>query len=195
MKTNLEKFNYWKEVYNDRLKEFIQSEKISKPEYFYRLYPSGKIETLRVLSVGYSQRATYFCGKIPSRKEIEELKDFCQHTPLARDMIMFRYESVGGKYHVSGALKSLDLDKYKETYFTDKPTAESKAKELVGIRKHEEELLKNGHVRCAYCRKIVPEAEVVVKEIINFKMYGSSGKKNKYCSSQCGHHDQCAHEG
>ena len=57
------------------------------------------------------------------------------------------------------------------------------------------EELEAGEIRCKYCRKPVLEKEAVERNIINFRMYGRGGRTFKYCSDQCGLHDQFAHEG
>ena len=61
-------------------------------------------------------------------------------------------------------------------------------------------------VRCAYCSKIIPEKEAVNYKIIfqnsrqdPFSITGwkkfVDRKTNKYCSTECGIHDQMAHDG
>ena len=107
---------------------------------------------------------------------------------------MFYWSRKGSDYATSGATSWKELNE-NPWLFLSEALAVSFAKERIDTIKREEELLSQGHIRCAYCSKVIPPETAVQATIINFKMYGPQGKRNSYCSGECAHHDQCAHEG
>lgn len=54
---------------------------------------------------------------------------------------------------------------------------------------------RDGHKPCTYCRKQVPEQNMVSRTIFYRDHGGSARKTCMYCSEQCGYYDQCGHEG
>lgn len=54
---------------------------------------------------------------------------------------------------------------------------------------------RDGHTACGYCQKQTPTENLVDRMIYYRDQGGSKSKIGKYCSAQCGSHDQCGHEG
>jgi hypothetical protein len=122
---------------------------------------------------------------------------------LTIENVLIGWECTGDGYKSSSAVGYLEM---KRKYFISKEDAAKKSLELTEIKRKEEELLNNGHIRCAYCGKVVP-----AKESVNYVLifqnsrpdpFSRTGwkkfvdrKTNKYCSEECGVHDQMAHEG
>ena len=202
MRTNLEKWNYYMSLINNKEQEFINSNIKDIPTCIYEVYPSGKLRTLNVTGVRY--RNELYGGAKPSREDVAKIKAYYENMPeLIIEKVSVNWECIDQRYKSSSAVRYLEM---KEKYFTSKEDADKKAFELTEIKRKEEELLNNGHIRCAYCGKVVPEKEAVNYEIIfqnsrpdPFSRTGwkkfVDRKTNKYCSKQCGGHDQMAHEG
>jgi hypothetical protein len=199
MKTNLEKWNHYKEIINKRIEDFVNSVfGDEKPKEYYRV--STAVETRTVTSFGYDfekeRNALYFSGKRPSNEKINAIKDLAERDiNFEKDKIFLHWESFDGKW------KSSSADLYSKILpesglFFDRVEAERVALERKVKRDRDNSLLDAGtHFRCGYCGKVTPKNEEVLRTIINFKMYGYAGKQKRYCSGQCGFHDQCAHEG
>lgn len=202
MRTNLEKWNHYMGLINAKEQEFINSNIKDVPTCIYEVYASGKLRTLNVTGIRY--RNELYGGTNPSREDVAKIKGYFENMPdMTIDKVSVNWECTDQGYKSSSAVIFLDM---KEKYFVSKDDANKKASELIEIKRKEEELLNNGHIRCAYCSKVVPEKEAVNYEIIfqnsrpdPFSRTGwkkfVDRKTNKYCSKQCGVHDQMAHEG
>lgn len=202
MRTNLEKWNYYMGLINAKEQEFINSNIKDIPTCIYEVYQSGKLRTLNVTGVHY--RNELYGGNKPSREDVAKIKSYFENMPdMTIEKVSINWECTDQGYKSSGAVRYLEM---KEKYFTSKDDADKKASELTEIKRKEEELLNNGHIRCTYCGKVVPEKESVNYEIIfqnsrpdPFSRTGwkkfVDRKTYKYCSKQCGAHDQMAHEG
>lgn len=202
MRTNLEKWNYYMGLINAKEQEFINSNIKDIPTCIYEVYQSGKLRTLNVTGVRY--RNELYGGNKPSREDVAKIKSYFENMPdMTIEKVSINWECTDQGYKSSGAVRYLEM---KEKYFTSKDDADKKASELTEIKRKEEELLNNGHIRCTYCGKVVPEKESVNYEIIfqnsrpdPFSRTGwkkfVDRKTYKYCSKQCGAHDQMAHEG
>lgn len=202
MRTNLEKWNYYMGLINAKEQEFINSNIKDIPTCIYEVYQSGKLRTLNVTGVHY--RNELYGGNKPSREDVAKIKSYFENMPdMTIEKVSINWECTDQGYKSSSAVRYLEM---KEKYFTSKDDADKKASELTEIKRKEEELLNNGHIRCTYCGKVVPEKESVNYEIIfqnsrpdPFSRTGwkkfVDRKTYKYCSKQCGAHDQMAHEG
>ena len=202
MRTNLEKWNYYMGLINAKEQEFINSNIKDIPTCIYEVYQSGKLRTLNVTNVRY--RNELYGVNNPSREDVAKIKSYFENMPdMTIEKVSIDLECTDQGYKSSSAVRYLEM---KEKYFTSKDDADKKASELTEIKRKEEELLNNGHIRCTYCGKVVPEKESVNYEIIfqnsrpdPFSRTGwkkfVDRKTNKYCSKQCGVHDQMAHEG
>jgi hypothetical protein len=119
-------------------------------------------------------------------KEFSETNDV-----LIKGNIRFNYEEI----HSSGGKSSGSVSIKDSESLLSKEEAEKKSIEVKDKNAHEKMLLNNGHIRCAYCKKVVPKSESISYKIISYANYGSAGKTNTYCSGACGSYDQMAHEG
>ena len=201
MRTNLEKWNYYLSIIEKREEEYIKNNVDKMPEYIYSIYPTGKIRKLQITYISYSNRL-YFSGKKPTRDDIKKINDYViNNSPMTLDKVHVGWKSIGEKYNSSSAFKYTERDQY-----LSKQEVEIKSKEAIKKKEDEEILLNNGHIRCAYCNKVVPENDSISHTIIfqNSRQdpYSRTGwkkfvdkKTNKYCSGKCGGNDQMAHEG
>ena len=200
MKTNLEKWNYYKKIIESKTKEFINNQIGSDiPEMIYHIYPSGKIIKCVVEKVDYvyQHNKIYFpfWNKRPSKKDIDKIKEYSEmNIDYDKDFICFSYkEEPHDGYYLSGEYKIKDLRENKYLTTSEQRSKEI-SKELIEKKQKEEELLNNGHIKCTYCGKIVPE-ELSVNYKGIARQYKNMEKTSKYCSKLCGVHDQMAHEG
>jgi len=201
MRTNLEKWNYYLSIVKKREEEYIKNNVDKMPEYVYFIYPTGKIRKLQITYISYSNRL-YFYGKKPTRDDVKKINDYViDNSPMTLDNVHVGWKSIGEKYNSSSAFKYTERDQY-----LSKQEVEIKSKEATKKKEDEEILLNNGHIRCVYCNKVVPEKDSISHTIIfqNSRQdpYSRTGwkkfvdrKTNKYCSGKCGGNDQMAHEG
>ena len=203
MRTNLEKWNHYREIIRVKDQKFVEANITIKPKILYDVYQrSGEIKELKVTEIRYS-RYVHYNGKKPTKIEVTEIKELSE-SDLIHDIknIHIGLESNSDKYKSTSATKYVEMNKH----YLSLEDAENIAS-VIKIKIGRDRIkLENGHIRCTYCQKIVPESESVKYEIIfqNSKpdFFSKSGykrfvdrKTNIYCSNQCGVHDQMAHEG
>lgn len=119
MKTNLEKWNYYLSIINRKTDEFINSQKEGKtiPIVYYVIYPSGKIAERTIIGMEYSHYnhngKTYFSGKKPTKKDIEEIAEYSmKDIPFSIDYIYFKYSEIWDKernYSSTSSVKFNDV--------------------------------------------------------------------------------------
>jgi len=104
MKTNLEKWNYYLSIINDKTKKFIDLQKEGKfiPKVYYVVYPIGKIAERTIIDVEYSHfkhnGKTYFNGKNPTKKDVKEIVEYStKEIPFSTDNIYFKYSEIWNK--------------------------------------------------------------------------------------------------
>ncbi len=191
MKTNLEKWNYYKSIIDNREELFVQSQVVEIPEVLYSVYPNGNIGEKIITKVAYNNQMRLWFDKKPTKVDVAEIKAFAESTePLLLDNIRYHYEE---KHSYGKSLGTLKLNEI-NVFFT-KEQAESKSSEIKEIAAREELLLQNGHIRCGRCRKITPTKDALSVKIISIATYGHAGKMMQFCSSTCAAHEQWAHEG
>lgn len=191
MRTNFEKWDFCKAEIEKRDDAFIAEQLDEVPKAIYSVAPRGQIEVRHVEKVSYRHlHATWFSGKKPTNKDVEKISTYLANMLLVRGEILFYWKSGQS----SGATSVKNIEEYADLT-TSKEEADSMSVANKAKAEHEDELLKNGHFRCAYCSKVTPDTQAVPCTIHNFKMYGRAGKQNRYCSGTCGLHDQYAHEG
>lgn len=122
----------------------------------------------------------------PSRKDLAAIKEYAERPkfdPRGVRIVLYR-EAHYGKMTTSIEGSILY------------PYSEDKQSLIPALNRWIEQFgEKPGHKACAYCRKQTPVEDMVERTIISFATYGRNGKKNLYCSSECGLNDQMAHEG
>ncbi len=202
MRTNLEKWNYYYDIIKEKDKVFTNENITIRPKVLYDVQRNGEVSELLITDISY-YRYINFRGKKPTKIEVAEVKKLSE-TNLSHDIkkIFIRWESHSGKYKSTAATKYVEMDKH----YLSKEDAES-VSSVIKIKIGRDKIkLKNGHIRCTYCQKIVPESESVKCQIIfqssrpdfnsrsGYKKFVDK-KTNIYCSNKCGGHDQMAHEG
>jgi len=162
MRTNLEKWNYYMGLINAKEQEFINANIKDIPTFIYDVYASGRLRTLNVTGIRY--RNELYGGTKPSREDVAKIKDYFENMPdMTIEKVSINWECTDQGYKSYSAIRYLEM---KEKYFISKEDAVKKVSEFMEIKRKEEELLNNGHIRCAYCNKVVPE-----KEAVNYKIH------------------------
>lgn len=197
MRTNLDKWNYYKSIIIDKEQEFINSVLPDpQPKILYRISPRGLIFEYIVDKLTYKpNESMYYSGKKPTRDDVQRLKLYSEsNIDFQIDKIMICYYRVDGTTKTSSAdLWGKIKDDNSITFY--KEIADKKSQYLTDQMVLENNLLKNGYIKCAYCCKVVLDSESVTHTIISYANYGKAGKKCKYCSGTCAGRDQMAHEG
>jgi len=202
MKTNLDKWDYHLDILNARTESFIKEafQDDPAPETLYEVTPIGTVKVYTVTDINYRFPRNdgirpYFYGKKPTREEVQRIAtaaieeiDFNK----ANIVLGYEYEWGSGNKAISG----ISMERLLESscVFTDQSKAGVCAAEKRLKKEKEQYLLANGHIKCTYCGKVVPESEAVNYTVIA-RQYTNMRKTSKYCSRQCGAHDQMAHEG
>ena len=101
MKTNIEKWNYYLSIINDKTQRFIDSQKEGKviPDKYYIVYPVGKISERTITGTEYSHYkhggTTYFSGRNPTNKDVLAIEEYANSDiPFSADNIWFKYSEV-----------------------------------------------------------------------------------------------------
>ncbi len=202
MKTNLEKWNFYEEYIKGILLEQIELNVEKLPEKVYKASGLGAVVEVFVDDI-YNKDRFYFYSKKPTRADVEKIKTYADNIPEFNIDNIF----VSVHYH-EGMGKSMSACKHselKEKYFLTEVEAKERLVDIKAKKDEENELIANGHIRCAYCGKITPPSESIRSEIIfqNGRHNSFTGKyqkfvdrkTNDYCSGKCASHDQMAHEG
>lgn len=103
MKTNLDKWNYYMSILNNKTTEFIMSQSKDKeiPTIYYVVLPNGKIVERTIVGVDYSHYKnnvkTYFSGKKPTNKEVSQLAEYSNSDiSFTKNNIFFKYSQIFG---------------------------------------------------------------------------------------------------
>lgn len=191
MKTNLEKWNFYKAQIDEATQKFLEENKIDVPSILYTVSNNGDIVQLDVTNVHYFHRYIPTYKKKPTRADIRDLIHYQLYHVYSIDNVIVEYTQKYGNVKSRGGFHINRLGEYLNLEQAQKISNDLK-KEI----EHEKSLLSNGsHFKCAYCHKVTPTYEKVTQSISNIKMYGYGGKKFDYCSGRCAFSDQCAHEG
>jgi len=126
MKSNLEKWNYYLSIINDKTDKFINSQKEGRdiPEKYFAVYPTGKIVERNIFGVTYShyrhRGTTYFTGKLPTRKDVLQLKAYSElNIPFSIDNIWFSYREIyGGHFTSVSSVSFSDITNQRGLFFT-----------------------------------------------------------------------------
>lgn len=122
----------------------------------------------------------------PKRSEIDWLrKELENFAPKSSDI----YLATRGKLGDHCWTSSLRYDECGDRWHH---TAEE-AQEVADVA-NAEYAIREGQVRCAYCEMAV-DADKAVTYTVFARQYPNGRKVSKYCSKECGAHDQMAHEG
>lgn len=171
------------------------------PTHFYKAtkYDIDQLSIDRI-SVGCKGEPNCFNGV--TKKDLEQLNQFITNFDNIEKKIYFHYKySIGESSLKYGSAETVDT-------INDSKVLSFNKEDLIEIQAelNRKYAPKEGYKPCAYCRVQTPEDELVPYTIIfqNSKSdpFSRSGyrkfvdeKTNMYCTSQCGVHDQWAHEG
>lgn len=116
MNTNLEKWNYHLSIINDKSNEFISLQKEGKiiPNIYYVVHINGKISERTIIDVEYSHYKhgkTYFKGKNPTKKDINEIAEYSiKEIPFSIDNIHFKYSEIWDKENNKISISSVKFN-------------------------------------------------------------------------------------
>ena len=152
MKNNLEKWNYYLELLNEKASAFMDTINPLVPSIFYKVELNGKINDCTVLNRHYSF-GLYFNGKKPTNKDIEKIEAvFNSEIVFTPKMAYFDYSYVWGIYEGKESISKTAIH-VKDVFenriaFLSFAEAEIKAKEIIE-KNAEEKLFKETHKKDA----------------------------------------------
>lgn len=199
MRTNQAKWDHWKTILTQKDKEYIDSiyPESEHPDVFYEVTPNGTLKQNSVTGVACShiRKIPYVqSNKKPTKIQVAELIEYVENVSYDPSMILIHWERQESGWKSTSAVKFTELDS--SSRFVDYEAAKRVADERRELFESNKAKIEAGtHVKCSYCPKLVPIEEAVDYKIISYASYGPQGRVNKYCSRQCGIHDQMAHEG
>lgn len=192
MKTNHEKFTYYCGQIKAKDAEAIAAllpDGVPSQFFVIRQYEAKPVA---VTGLGVFRRGVYepSQGDRITKAEVarvQALLESWEAPELADVQIHYREQGVFGT--VTGAHKHGKIE--------EDPIMAWMAEELAPeiARRYAMYSPREGHTACAYCRKQTPDDSMVSRKIFYRGRGGLATKTGKYCSEQCGHHDQCSHEG
>lgn len=189
MRTNLEKWKHYRNIINLKYDEFFKEELEKIPKVIYNVTHTGQLESLNIESIDYKIKP-FYDYKV-TNKNVEEIKKYSESLPeLTSNDILIHYR-VEDSY--TGSFRYTEMSKY----FLSKDEAVTKQNRILDKKKEEEELLANGHIRCAYhgCNKVIKK-EDSVKRSITYRINGGLKKSiDEYCKGACAGYAQMACEG
>lgn len=139
MRTNLEKWNYYKAIIDRRTNEFIESALKGKniPESYYAVYPIGKIAERTITGTSYAHYKNgftdAFCGKKPTAIDVQRAGEYsASDIFFSEDHIYFRYSETHDGFGSRSAVKFLDVVNQKDVFFTME-AAQLRADEFISV--------------------------------------------------------------
>ena len=115
MKTNLEKWNYYLGIINTKTNEFINSQIEGKtiPTIYYVVTPFGNIVERAIVNIEYYHNGkTYFNGKKPTNKNVDEISEYSsKHIHYSCDNIYLKYSEI---WDIGNNLKSISTVKFND---------------------------------------------------------------------------------
>lgn len=130
MKTNISKFNYYKNIITNQEWEFFQTIK-DYPKDLYKVYPTGILGTLVFSHFSYRYDISLFYHNKPDKEHVKKVAELAaKKIEFNLDMVQWHYEETHKDFKLSGALY---LSKLPYAFFADKESAEKKAQEIILI--------------------------------------------------------------
>ena len=118
MRTNLEKWNHYLSIINDKLTDFMNSQKANNniPEYYYVVRLNGEIAERKIIDMVYSERNhnnnTRFTGKKPTKKDVASIMEYSMtDIPFSTNNIYLKYSEVWDKENNRTSRSSDRFDK------------------------------------------------------------------------------------
>lgn len=191
MKTNLEKWNYYKGQLDDINKRFLDEyfKDRPRPTVYYKVRSWKEIEETTISEIRISVRVPSF-DKRPTKKNISALIDILNNYTPDENNIYLDYT------HSHDGWKSSGSEKLSKVLSSDRMSFNRE--ELIPKWEEMKELYtpREGYEPCSYCGKQVKKEDLVSRDIISYHNWPDTGRRTfKYCSGKCGGYDQMAHEG
>jgi hypothetical protein len=200
--TNLYKFESLKDFMQQRIDSYILSLDLNIPDKMYRI-SHRKIESVECTGVRYFDKILLGIpeyNKRPSTKAVEKIRevhDKFMSEEMDINMVRIGFKSSGGSFSTSW---SDSIDEYNTgNYSTDLPALKVELEDQIE-EYNKVYIAKDGQFNCGYCRKAIDNSGKVTSKLIyqSRDNWGKAFVKTEmvdYCSGQCAHHNQCAHEG
>ena len=154
MKSNLEKWNYYKGLLDEKANVFMDTISLENPKIFYKVNPNGSVNECTVINRHYSfEPYLYFSGKKPTNKDVDTITAlYNSEITFKPERAYFDYSYVWGIYDgkegvSKTAINVKDVFENK-TAFLLKEDAE-KAAEEIKLKNDEANLFKETHKKDA----------------------------------------------
>lgn len=191
MRTNREKYEHYRAGIESGDRQAIAELIPVAPAQFY-IIRNFEAVPIEVTHLGVRHRGIYKHDESYriTKAEVEQAKqcaeDWAEPTP---DTIFVYYREKQSYGVVTGA--------HQFSKIGTAPDMAWQAGDLAPEIERRRELYapRDGHTECGYCRKQTPTESLINHMIYYRDQGGSKTKIGKYCSAQCGYHDQCGHEG
>ena len=133
MSTNLEKWEHYKKILDDKFNEFIKTLDFKIPEIFYLVKPTGKIEPCTPINFTYSYKQTpHFFTKKPTKKDVEKIKKILEDTTSFEvERVYLNYSFSWGETNKAQTAISLKGILKNETFFLLKEDAEKYSEKIL----------------------------------------------------------------
>lgn len=134
MKTNLEKWNHYKAILDNRANEFMDSLDVNIPEVFYQVTPIGSLTICNTIRRYYSFKGLPYFDKRPTKQNIIDLIKLNDEIHFTSDQIYIEYSYVylmrdDREYKATTSISLKNLLDTKNT-FLKKEDAEEVASDL-----------------------------------------------------------------
>lgn len=129
---NIEKWDIYEQTLDGKTKDFIKSltKGLNIPKKYYFVYPTGKIVERAIIDFDYSHykhgAKTYFQGKNPTNKDIEQLSLYVESDiPFTANNLWFKYsEKCGDNRSSTSSVAFLDVMAEKGLFYCEKDATE-----------------------------------------------------------------------
>ena len=198
MKTNLEKWNHYKEILKRKEQAYLEKELGDYPQNIvWGVHPNGSMFQVTTDTCYRHAVRVYFFTKKPTRKDVERIENYAlSDIQFSKDKIRIVCKEISGTYTTTG---NRTIEEFERIYYKDKIEAEKKAFETTEKIRTEKELIESGsHHRCCYCHSVKTKENIRFDTIFspNWASSGGQSPPRPYCRDKnCAVNDQMAHEG
>lgn len=216
--TNKAKYEAIRREMLNLFEKFIADHTVNYPKVIYIVSNGAAIRELYFDKAIYSHSWGWLVDK-PNSEDIIKIADHLQmittgKMQLEEKQIQYIYrEVINGYYKLDksqmDSISTLPAKKNGFTIYRTREEAEAALSALLNQINYEKHLLYHGHTMCTYCKKIVPDSEIVESNIIfqssRQKYDHRKGRhiwqkyvaeeKMKFCSKQCADNEQMSREG
>jgi hypothetical protein len=148
MKTNLEKWNYYKAIVDSNTNKFIQEQLkgIKLPTSYFFVYPTGKMVEREILGTHYTfgkeAGRNYYTGKKPTKEDVQQIMSIAAITDFKIEKCWFDYSEIWDEKKGSkstSAVNFVDVINEKGSNFLDRDKAIKFSEILIAKNKEMEE--------------------------------------------------------